>query len=104
DVRLLSGVLTRSLVRDGRLVRLRVAIIDQPGTLARLAEVIGASGGNIVEVYHQRLFADVPAKQADIDIVVETRNQEHVEEIVRGLKQAGFDSRVLSTRSIDGSI
>lgn len=104
DVRLLSGVLNRALVRDGRIVRLRVAIVDQPGTLAKLAQVIGRTGGNIVEVYHQRLFADVPAKQADIDVIVETRNQEHVQEIIAGLQQAGFASRVLSTRSIDGSI
>lgn len=104
DVRLLSGVLNRALVRDGRVVRLRVSIVDQPGTLARLAEVIGQTGGNIVEVTHQRLFADVPVKQADIDVIVETRNREHVQEIVAGLKQAGFDSRVLSTKSIDGSV
>ncbi len=104
DVRLLSGVLNRALVRDGRIVRLRVSIIDQPGTLARLAQVIGKSGGNIVEVVHQRLFADVPAKQADIDCIVETRNTEHVAEIVEGLKEAGFSSRVLSTKSIDGSV
>ncbi|SMF43680.1 threonine dehydratase [Tistlia consotensis] len=102
DVRLLSGVLNRALVRDGRLVRLRVSIIDQPGQLAKLAQVIGETGGNIVEVVHQRLFADVPAKQADIDVIVETRNQEHVQEIIQGLKQGGFASRVLSTRSIDG--
>ncbi|MEX2630073.1 MAG: threonine ammonia-lyase [Tistlia sp.] len=104
DVRLLSGVLNRALVRDGRVVRLRVSIVDQPGTLARLAQVIGHSGGNIVEVTHQRLFADVPVKQADIDVIVETRNRDHVLEIVADLKQAGFSSRVLSTKSIDGSI
>jgi len=104
DVRLLSGVLARGLVRDGRVVRLRVEIIDQPRQLARLAQVIGESGGNIIEVYHQRLFADVPAKRADIDVVVETRDTGHVAEIVEGLKQAGFPSRVLSSRSVDGNV
>ncbi|WP_366556157.1 threonine ammonia-lyase [Aquibaculum sediminis] len=104
DVRLLSGVLARGLVRDGRVVRLRVEIIDQPRQLARLAQVIGNSGGNIIEVYHQRLFADVPAKRADIDVVVETRDSEHVAEIIEGLKQGGFPSRVLSSRSIDANL
>ncbi|WP_022726925.1 threonine ammonia-lyase [Fodinicurvata sediminis] len=102
DVRLLSGVLARGLIRDGRVVRLRIEIIDQPRQLARLSEVIGGAGGNIIEVYHQRLFADVPAKRADVDVVVETRNIEHVQEIISALHKAGFESRALSTRSVDG--
>lgn len=101
DVRLLSGVLDRGLMRDGRVVRLRIEIVDQPRQLALIAQVIGDTGGNIIEVYHQRLFADVPAKRADIDVVVETRDDEHVAKIMRGLEQAGFPSRVLSSRSID---
>ncbi len=101
DIRLLSWVLTRGLVRDGRLVRLRVDIVDQPGVLARLAEFIGACGGNIMEVHHQRLFYNVPAKQAEIDVVVETRNADHVHEIVARLRAGGFPTRVLSARSDD---
>jgi len=103
DVRLLSWVLTRGLVRDGRLVRLRIAIVDRPGVLAQVAGAIGKMGGNIIEVYHQRLFYDVPAKQADVDVVVETRNAEHVTEIVETLKQAGFPTRLLQSRSVDPS-
>jgi threonine dehydratase len=99
DVRLLSAVLARGLVRDGRLVRLRVAIVDQPGVLARLAQSIGETGGNIIEVYHQRLFYNVPAKQAEIDVIVETRNADHVHEIVARLRAGGFPTRVLSDRS-----
>jgi threonine dehydratase len=99
DVRLLSAVLARGLVRDGRLVRLRVAIVDQPGVLARLAQSIGETGGNIIEVYHQRLFYNVPAKQAEIDVIVETRNADHVHEIVARLRAGGFPTRVLSARS-----
>ncbi len=101
DIRLLSWVLTRGLVRDGRLVRLRVDIVDQPGVLARLADFIGACGGNIMEVHHQRLFYNVPAKQAEIDVVVETRNADHVHEIVARLRAGGFPTRVLSARSDD---
>ena len=101
DVRLLSWVLTRGLVRDGRLVRLRIAIVDQPGVLARVAHLIGEMGGNIIEVNHQRLFYDVPAKQADVDAIVETRNAEHVNEIIRNLKDGGFPTRVLASRSAE---
>ncbi len=101
DVRLLSSVLARGLVRDGRMARLRIGIVDRPGVLAKLSKLIGDTGGNIIEVYHQRLFFDVPAKQADVDAVIETRNAAHVDEIVELLKANGFPTRILSARSDD---
>jgi threonine dehydratase len=104
DVRLLSWVLTRGLVRDGRMVRLRIGIVDRPGVLAMVTKLIGDTGGNIIEVYHQRLFYDVPAKQADVDAVVETRNRAHVQEIVESLRNGGFPTRVLSDRSDEGKV
>ncbi len=104
DVRLLSWVLTRGLVRDGRMVRLRIGIVDRPGVLAQVARLIGETGGNIIEVYHQRLFHDVPAKQADVDVIVETRNAAHVQEIVANLQQGDFPTRVLSPRSDEGLV
>ena len=100
DSRLLAQVLMRGLVRDGRVVTLRVEIADQPGTLGRLAQVIGESGGNIIEIYHQRLFYDLPVKRADVDAVIETRNAEHVREIVAALVAGGFPTRLLSSRSV----
>jgi len=103
DSRLLSGVLTRGLVRDGRMVRLRISIVDQPGILAKIADVIGRSSANIIEVYHQRLFYNVPAKSADVDVVLETRNSEHVKEIIASLAQHGFPTRELSSHSADGA-
>ena len=96
DARLLSSILMRGLVRGGRLVRLRVEISDQPGILAGVAATIGDKGGNIVEVYHQRLFHDVPVKLADLDVVIETRNKAHVEEIVAALQAKGYKTRLLS--------
>jgi threonine dehydratase len=101
DMRLLSGVLIRGLVRDGRLVRLRISIVDQPGQLASLSQAIGRTGANIIEVHHQRLFADVPAKRADIDVTLESRDADHVAEIVQALEGAGFPARVLASRSAD---
>ncbi len=103
DVRLLSGVLARGLVRDGRMVRLRIGIVDQPGVLAKIADVIGRSSANIIEVYHQRLFYDVPAKRADVDVVLETRNADHVKEIITSLEEHGFPTRVLSAHSAVGA-
>jgi threonine dehydratase len=102
DARVLASVLMRGLVRDGRLVRLRVDINDAPGVLAKVSGLIGQTGANIVEVYHQRLFHDVPVRRAEIDCVVETRNREHVREIVDALASGGFRTRILSTLSADG--
>lgn len=99
DVRLMASVLMRGLVRDGRLVRLRIDIADQPNVLAAVAGVIGGTGGNIVEIYHQRHFDDVPAKKAEIDAVVETRNRDHVGEMVAALCDRGYPARVLSVLS-----
>ncbi len=95
DTRLLASVLLRGLVRDGRIVRLRLMIGDAPGQLARVAGVIGKSGGNIVEVQHQRLFGGVVAKATELDVTVETRDRNHVSELVTALQSEGFKVRVL---------
>jgi threonine dehydratase len=94
DTRLLASVLLRGLVRDGRIVRLRLMIGDAPGQLARVATVIGKLGGNIVEVQHQRLFG-VVAKATELDVTVETRDKNHFKELVSGLNIEGFTVRVL---------
>ena len=96
DPRLLAGILTRTMARDGRLVRIRVDINDEPGMLASIADAIGNCNGNIVEIFHQRLFHDVPAKKAKIDAVVETRGGDHVDEILAALRERGFTVTVLA--------
>jgi threonine dehydratase len=103
DARLLASILQRELVRAGRLVRLRIEITDIPGALAKIAGIMGQQGGNIVEIYHQRLFQDVPVKHAEVDAVVETRNPRHVGELVAALSGAGFPTRLLSSTAIEGS-
>ncbi len=96
DSRLLSSVLMRGLVRDGRLAKLRITLIDMPGALAAVAGIIGDKGGNIVDVLHQRMFRDVPVKEADVDIAIETIDADHVREIMAALEAAGFGTRLLS--------
>jgi threonine dehydratase len=88
-------VLQRQLVRERRLVTLRFESADQPGVLARIAAVIGEAGGNIVEVTHHRLFLDVPAKAADLDFTVETRDAAHTDLLVARLRDAGLEPRLL---------
>jgi threonine dehydratase len=89
DTSLLASVLLRGLVRDGRIVQLRLMIGDAPGQLARVATIIGKLGGNIVEVQHQRLFG-VVAKATELDVTVETRDRAHVRELVAALEADGF--------------
>lgn len=93
DTRLLASVLTRSLVREQRLTSIRIIGNDQPGLLAKVSTVIGDSGGNIIEVNHNRLALDVPAKGAEFDITIETRDARHTREIINALTQAGFPPR-----------
>lgn len=96
DSRILASVLLRGMVRSGQMVRLRVTISDAPGVLGRVAQLIGELGGNIVEIVHQRLFFDVPVKQAEVDIVVETQDADHVAEIIHHLEERGFPTWRLS--------
>ena len=100
DMRLLTSVILRGLVRNGRIVRMRIEIPDMPGTLARIAGVIGDTDGNIIEVYHQRAFSGLPAKQADLDIVIETRDAEHVRDIMAKLTAMGFRVMLLGTSAV----
>ena len=90
DPRLLASILNRNMASDGRIARLRIDISDEPGMLAAITASIGRCGGTIVEIYHQRLFYDVPAKLAKIDAVIETRGPEHVDEIIADLRAANF--------------
>ncbi len=95
DPRLLASILNRNMAVDGRIARLRIDISDEPGMLAAISTTIGKCGGNIVEIYHQRLFYDVPAKLAKIDAVIETRGPDHVDEIIAALRTAHFQVRQL---------
>ena len=93
DMRLLSNVILRELAREGRIFSLVTTIEDRPGLLARIASLIGEAGGNILEVSHNRLMTGVPAKSADLGLVIEARDAEHAAEIKARLKESGFPVR-----------
>ncbi len=102
DSRLLASILMRGMARDGRIARVRVEITDAPGTLAKVAGCIAEAGGNIVEIYHHRMFADVSVKRADLDAVIETRDAAHLAEILNRLRAAGLTARQLGNTASDG--
>jgi threonine dehydratase len=95
DPRLLASVLTRELVRAQRLVSLRIIGDDRPGLLANVSALLGRMGANIVEVAHNRLALDVPAKGAEFDIMIETRDASHTREIIDALREAGYPPRTV---------
>ncbi|MGN6208596.1 threonine ammonia-lyase [Asticcacaulis sp.] len=94
DLRLLASVLQRELVREKRLVTYRILGDDRPGMLSRMADVISQKGGNIVDVAHNRLVLDVPAKGAEFDIMVETQGPRHAFEISEALRSTGYALRM----------
>lgn len=96
DTRLLTGVLLRGMVRDGRILRLKVDIADSPGSLAAVAKLIADGGGNVLEVQHERLFGASNAKSTDIEFTIEVRNREQGIDISNSLTNSGFKSLPLT--------
>ena len=95
DTRLLASVLTRELVRAQRIASLRFIGDDKPGLLATVSLTLGALGANIIEVAHNRLSLDVPAKGAEFQVMIETRDARHTEEIIQALNEAGCPPHML---------
>ncbi len=94
DARILSDVLLRNLLRDGRLLRLHLQIPDRPGVLADIAGKIGERGGNIIEVSHQRLHAVSSVQAAELEVMVEARDPAHAASIVEALEKTYVVRRV----------
>jgi threonine dehydratase len=90
DPRLLASVIMRGLIRNGRLSRLHIDLPDVPGTLGELATLLGQVGANIVEIHHQRLFVDVSAKAAHVELTIETLDHHHVDRVVAAVREAGY--------------
>jgi len=97
DVRVLSSVIGRALARSGRLVRLRIEIPDRPGTLAAVAQVIGAARGNIIDVAHRRDLPGVALKTTLLEVSIETRDRAHAAAIVSALTNAGYTAAPAQT-------
>jgi threonine dehydratase len=95
DTGLLANVIARVRLSEGRVVRMRVEINDRPGVLAHVAKLIGECGANILEVAHQRHFADVSSKDAELDIMFETRSPADVDLVIAKLHEANYKTSVL---------
>jgi threonine dehydratase len=90
DPRILASIMVRELERESGIVSFRLTIPDRPGVLGTIATRLGALGANILEVDHRRLFLDVPAKGARLDVTIETRDSAHADEILAALTGDGY--------------
>ena len=90
DTRLLANVLLRDLARSGRLARLRITLQDRPGALFKVMSEFNAHNVNILEIYHQRIFTNLPAKGLVTDIECEARDREQLEALVHSLRERGY--------------
>ncbi len=93
DPLLLAAILERGLVRAGRLARIKVNARDTPGVLARITAVVAEAGANIDEVHHQRAFSMLSVQSVEVELVLQTRNLAHVQEVVAQLTAAGFEAK-----------
>jgi threonine dehydratase len=96
DPLMLSEIIERGMVRAGRLARVLVELRDLPGSLAKVTACVAEQNANIEEVHHQRAFTALAVQNAEVDLVLKTRNHEHVKQIVEALQRCGFKARVHS--------
>lgn len=91
DTRLLANVLLRDLARSGRLARLRIRLQDRPGALFHVARIFDQEAVNILELSHQRIFTNLPAKGLSLDVECETRDRAHLQRLIAALGDAGYE-------------
>jgi threonine dehydratase len=96
DPLMLAEIIERGMVRAGRLARVLVEVRDLPGSLARVTACVAEMNANIEQVHHQRAFTTLAVQNAEVELVLKTRNHEHVKLIVEALKKNGFNARAHS--------
>jgi len=92
DPLLLASIIERGMARSGRLARIKVSARDVPGVLARITATVAEAGANIEEVHHQRAFTLLAAQNVEIEFVLQTRNQAHVEQVLHALQAQGMEA------------
>jgi threonine dehydratase len=94
DPLMLGDIIERGMVRTGRLTRLTVELRDLPGALARVTACLAEQNANIEEISHQRAFTSLPVQSVEVDFVLETRDHEHVQQVIDALAAVGFAARL----------
>ena len=92
DPMLLAAIIERGMVRAGRLARIKVGARDVPGSLAKITATVADAGANIDEVHHQRAFTMLSVQNVEIELVLQTRGREHIQQVLASLHAAGFEA------------
>jgi threonine dehydratase len=95
DPRLLAYVLLRDLARSGRMARLRIRLQDRPGALYKVAQIFEQLSVNILELSHQRIFTNLPAKGLSLDVECETRDRDHLDRLMTALRRAQYEVQLV---------
>jgi threonine dehydratase len=95
DMNMLTTVIVRGLVETGRYLRLRTVLHDRPGALEELAGIVSAHGANIYAIQHDRTSRDVAMNDAEVELDLETRGFDHIDDLVAGLEDHGYEVEVL---------
>jgi threonine dehydratase len=90
DVNLVSRIIERGLVKDGRLVRLAVMLRDRPGQLARLTALVAEMRANVLHILHDRAFSRARLSETEVELTLETSGREHIDAVKRHLTEAGY--------------
>lgn len=95
DVNMISNIIERGLVKGGRIIELKTTLIDKPGALQRFLGVIADTKANVISIYHNRILPHVPINKAEVEITLETRDCEHIEEIRGILMKKGYNMELI---------
>jgi threonine dehydratase len=96
DLGMLASVIVRSRMRAGRVVQIRVLMVDKPGGLVAIASAVNDANANVLDVLHHRLFGSVPAKYAQLDLTCELQRPEDIEQILANIAARGFEASLIT--------
>jgi threonine dehydratase len=96
DLGMLASVIVRHRMRSGRVVRIRVHMVDKPGELASVATAISAARANVLDISHHRVFGSISAKHAELDVTVEVERPDDLPNIMAAIERSGFEAEVVT--------
>ena len=96
DLGTLAAVVVRHRMRSGRVIRIRVYMVDKPGELVSVASAISAARANVLDVAHHRVFGSISAKHAELDVTVEVERPEDLPGIMSAIERSGFEAKVVT--------
>lgn len=92
DPNLLSKIIERGLAKDGRLVRIRAIVRDRPGELAKICQIVADTGANIMDVAHNRAFGKLEVGGVELDLILETRGHDHIQQLLSVFHYEGINA------------